>query len=93
MDGLILLGFAAGAALLFMVMNGNFSPSYDISSIKEGDSKQFVIALLGKPHEVRASGSSCAETLVWTVPFKTYISIDFNERGEVTRKYRSGPPV
>lgn len=62
--------------------------NYDISTLESGvTTKSDVLRMWGKPEEVSHN------EWVYTVPFKIYVSLDFDADGKLKSKYRSGPPV
>lgn len=74
----------------FISMLCSPSSKYDIKKINIGDTKDRVRELFGKPEEIATNGNGEASHWVYTVPFRIYVSIDFDNRGLVERRYRSG---
>lgn len=73
----------------FLSMLFSSSSKYDISQIKVGDTKNQVRGKFGEPEQI-INGSTLPEQWVYTVPFRIYVSIEFNHNGLVIRTYRSG---
>lgn len=64
---------------------------YDVRKIDSGMTKDDVRRLFGRP-EVIKNGAITAEEWIYTIPFRVFVSIDFDKHGYVTRTYRNGEP-
>jgi hypothetical protein len=84
---IFLIGILVVFSLLFPWRRAS---DYDINKIKDGDTKDQVMAAFGKPHDITKCGSGPAENWTYTIPFSLYVSIDFGADGRVSRRYRSG---
>lgn len=64
---------------------------YDISGIQVGDSKEVVLAALGEPDKT-TSGDYLGYVEDWeySIPFRVYVSIKFDAKGQVVARYRRG---
>lgn len=82
----MVLGGIAVFAFLILRRLPAFAPSYDISKIKKGFTKEQVVEQFGKPKDVTLGGLS-PEVWVYTVPMTLYVSINFDEAGIVTSTY------
>ncbi len=78
----------------FFSMLFSSSSKYDIRKIQIGMTKEQVRNIFGEPEDVKSrSGTGMAEEWTYTVPFRIFVSIDFDREGRVRDTYRSGERV
>jgi outer membrane protein assembly factor BamE (lipoprotein component of BamABCDE complex) len=87
---LVLLALVFAIVGAFILARPKLS-DLDIDKINIGDTKDQVRAVFGKPGGVTKPGhGDDAETWVYTIPMRLYVSIGFDRKGVVRNKYRNG---